>query len=484
MKYKVILMASLLAAFASCTEKGLDDEGTQTTPAAPKIEFSINEEAFSVDVDSAVVFKADIVEGTNVKTVWTVDDEKVAGTPSVTWRFTKIGVSKVHFEAANDLGKVTKDYTVTVNGIPLVVTFSEDSYTVDAVVGTPIEVAVTVTGGDKGTVHEWKLDNNVISTETTVFYTFKEEEIGAHTLEYKGVNIDGMSASRSWTVNVKDMPLEVTFSPAEAEISAMEGDEVSFSTTILHGATGATYSWKVDGTEKGTESSFKYTCSAQGTFAISATVTNSEGEKAEKSWTLTVTEKTEKKLLFDDFESTALGESSYYIGNNVGGVSILQVVENPYKTSTNPSDKVLVDKGSMMTNTSSGYFKFKINTFPDATTEVPNRSAYTKIRVKIYIGETGFTPLLQEDNKSTKSTPSIINGIEFNTSSPTLDAWNAAIKTNDWNVFVYDFTSAKYSADVNNLSQTNQVQFRVFVDFNNNGKAGKDVYFDDIEFVE
>ena len=483
MKYKAILMASLLAAFASCTEKGLDDEGTQT-PAAPKIEFSINEEAFSVDVDSAVVFKADIVEGTNVKTVWTVDDEKVAGTPSVTWKFTKIGVSRVHFEAANDLGKVTKDYTVTVNGIPLVVTFSEDSYTVDAVVGTPIEVAVTVTGGDKGTVHEWKLDNNVISTETTVSYTFKEEEIGAHTLEYKGVNIDGMSASRSWTVNVKDMPLEVTFSPAEAEISAMEGDEISFSTTILHGATGATYSWKVDGTEKSTEASFKYACSAQGTFAISATVTNSEGEKAEKSWTLTVTEKTEKKLMFDDFESTALGVSSYYIGNNVGGVSILQVVENPYKTSTNPSDKVLVDKGSMMTNTSSGYFKFKINTYPDAATEVPNRSAYTKIRVKIYIGETGFTPLLQEDNKSTKSTPSIINGIEFNTGSPTLAAWNAAIKTNDWNVFVYDFTSAKYSSEVNNLSQTNQVQFRVFVDFNNNGKAGKDVYFDDIEFVE
>ena len=80
--------------------------------------------------------------------------------------------------------------------------------------------------------------------------------------------------------------------------------------------------------------------------------------------------------------------------------------------------------------------------------------------------------------------PSLINGIEFNTSSPTLDAWKAAIKTNDWNIFVYDFTSAKYSTEVNNLSQTNQVQFRVFVDFNNNGKAGKDVYFDDIEFVE
>ena len=31
---------------------------------------------------------------------------------------------------------------------------------------------------------------------------------------------------------------------------------------------------------------------------------------------------------------------------------------------------------------------------------------------------------------------------------------------------------------------TGQLQFRVFVDFNNNGKAGKDVYFDDFEFLE
>ena len=51
-------------------------------------------------------------------------------------------------------------------------------------------------------------------------------------------------------------------------------------------------------------------------------------------------------------------------------------------------------------------------------------------------------------------------------------------------MFVYDFTNPKYSSEVNNLSQTNQLQFRVFVDFNNNGKAGQDVYFDDFEFLE
>ena len=101
--------------------------------------------------------------------------------------------------------------------------------------------------------------------------------------------------------------------------------------------------------------------------------------------------------MFDNFENSALGESLYYKGNNVGGVSILQVVENPYKTSVNSSSKVLVDKGSMMTNNSSGYFTFKVTTYPDGVTAIPEseRAKYTRFRVKIYLGSTSI-PLCSE----------------------------------------------------------------------------------------
>ena len=114
MRYKVQIAFVLLAAlFASCNEEPVSP---QPKPAAPKFEFSITEETFAVEVDSAVVFTATQLEGTQVKAEWSVDGVKVAGTPSVTWKFTKLGVSTVHFEASNDLGKVEKDYTVTVNG--------------------------------------------------------------------------------------------------------------------------------------------------------------------------------------------------------------------------------------------------------------------------------------------------------------------------------------------------------------------------------
>ena len=485
MDKKMLLAAFLLVAgFAACDK----EQQVSETPQAPKVEFSLAESTLNVKVDDAVEFKATIVEGTNVACVWTVDGEKVASTPSVTWKFTKVGASAVHFEASNDLGKVEKDYTVNVAGIPLEISYSVPEDAVEAVIGTPFTVELTITGGDKQTVHEWKLDGNDSGNGLSFSKTFTEEEIGPHTLVYNGENADGMTATKTWSITVKDLPLEVAFTPNDAPANPMVGDNVKFSAEILHGAAGAAYSWKVNDKEVATTADYSFSCAEEGEFRVNCAVTNGAGEKAEKTWTLTVVPKSEKKLLFDNFESYEVGPGigSYYIGNVAGGVSVTQVVENPFKTSVNYSDKVLVDKGSIMNqnNTTSGYFKFKINTMPDAVTEVPNRADYTKIRVKIYLGDCGYTPLLQEDNKSTKSAPSEINGIAFDTANPTMDAWNAAIKTNDWNVFVYDFGSSKYSTAVNNLSQTNQVQFRVFVNFNNQNQKPADVYFDDIEFVE
>lgn len=485
MKQYYIIAALLLSAlFASCSAEESDPV---QKPAAPKFEFSIAGEAFSVEVDSSVVFTATRLEGTGVRTEWSVDGEKVAGTPSVTWKFTKLGVSNVHFEASNELGKVEKDYAVTVTGSPLDVSFSVEEESIDAVVGSQMEVSVTVLHGDKGTVHSWTLDGTEIGIGTSVSRIFEVAEVGTHTLAYNGINTDGMTASRTWTVTVTDLPLELSYTPSGEAVEAMEGDEVTFSAGVVHGSTGIAYSWKVNGTEVATTASYKHACSAQGTFTVSVSVTNAAGENASRSWTLTVVEKTERHLMFDNFENSALGESAYYIGNSVSGVSVLQVVENPYKTSANPSGKVLVDKGSMMTNSSSGYFKFKVNTMPDATTAISydERKIYTKFRCKVYVGTTGFTPLLQSDiTGNPRSAPAMINGIAFNPGVPTMSAWNAAIKTNDWNEFVYDFSNAKYGENMNHLGDTEQLQFRVFVDFNNNGQPGADVYFDDFEFVE
>ncbi|MBO4447584.1 MAG: hypothetical protein J5764_05620 [Bacteroidales bacterium] len=484
MKYKKLLAACLLtAALSACNE---NEERIE--PKAPEIEFSVTDDVLNVLVGTPVEFRATIVEGNDISAIWTVDGELVATTPSLTWVFNKLGTSTVHFEASNNLGKVEKDYTVNVAGVPLEITCSLEEGTVESVIGNTLEISVTVTGGDKETVHSWTLDGEVVGDGTLFSHVFTEEEIGTHSLEYRGENIDGMTAQRSWTINVIDLPLELSYTPAGESIDAMVGDNLTFSAKIIHGAGGAAFSWKLNGSEVSTSDSYTYDCPSIGSFMVSCSVTNAIGETADRNWTVNVAEKSERSLLFDNFEGYEIGPGigSYYIGNVAGGVSVTQVVENPFKTAVNSSSKVLGDMGSIMNpnNSTSGYFKFKVNTMPDGKTEVPDRARYTKVRVKVYIGESGYTPLLQEDNKSTKSTPSIINGIEFDTMNPTLDAWNAAIKTNDWNVFVYDLTSGKYSGEVNNLAQTGQFQFRVFVNFNNQNQKPADIYFDDIEFVE
>ena len=69
MKRRILYAAFvLLAASAACKQI----EEPAVTPVAPKVEFSINDATLNVMVDSAVLFKSDIVEGTGVSTVWTV----------------------------------------------------------------------------------------------------------------------------------------------------------------------------------------------------------------------------------------------------------------------------------------------------------------------------------------------------------------------------------------------------------------------------
>lgn len=275
----------LMAGLAACTPT---EENNERPDKAPAVEFSITDATLNVMVDESVEFKATIVEGNNVSSTWTVDGELVARTPSLTWVFTKVGTSKVHFLAENDLGKVEQDYTVNVAGIPLDVTYSVEEDIIRAVIGTPVEVSVTVTGGDKGTVHAWKLDGEDAGEGLSFTKTFAEEEIGTHTLAYSGINVDGMTAVRVWTIEVRDLPLEVSFTPAADELTATVGDQVAFAAQIIHGAGGAAYVWKVDGTQISTSASYSYDCTVKSNHTVTCAVTNAAGEKVEKSWALSV----------------------------------------------------------------------------------------------------------------------------------------------------------------------------------------------------
>lgn len=476
------------AALLTCLAAACSDKGEpQAAPAAPKVEFVIEEESLSVPVDSSVRFVANIIEGTDLSTGWWVDDVKIAETPGVTWTFSQLGTFVVRFEAANSLGTVEKSYSVTVNGIPLQVEYSDPSEEVSAVVGTALELSVTVTGGDKSVQHLWTLDGESVSDGTAFSYTFSEAEAGVHSVAYYGVNSDGMSASHAWTVNVSDLPLEFSFTPSGTDVSATQGDAVEFSATVLHGSKGLSCSWTLDGTEVSSGTSYSYECTATGTFTIAFSASNAAGESVSRSWTLNVTEHVEQTYMFLDAENLS-AVPSFVTGNNVGGVSVVQLVANPYVTASNSGTRAFIDDLRPTSWANSGYVQFMTSSVPGS-----ELAKYTAIRVKVWIGTSEYVPhmtLVRSGNES--SLPTKVNGEDFYPSASTQANWESLIRRDDWNVLEYSIVTGNYpKAAATSLADIDQFQFRMTVGWSN-GSASKDasstnlryVYFDDVEFVE
>ena len=117
--------------------------------------------------------------------------------------------------------------------------------------------------------------------------------------------------------------------------------------------------------------------------------------------------------------------------------------------------------------------------------------------MKVYLGKNLYYPRMQinvlPDGKKNKL-PSKINGQPFTSSMKEAD-WKALIKTDDWNVFVYDLIDCGYqNADgsaVTNFGDITAVQFRPLSNFTGGSMSGRDeesnnrtVYYDDFEFLE
>ena len=115
---------------------------------------------------------------------------------------------------------------------------------------------------------------------------------------------------------------------------------------------------------------------------------------------------------------------------------------------------------------------------------------YKAIQVKVYLGKTEYYPrMLIPKSGNPNKMPCKINGQAFANNNASASEWKRLIKTDDWNVFVYDLEVCGYGfAD---CSEFNQIQFRPLVNMTAGGMSGFDaetnnrtVYYDDIEFLE
>lgn len=558
----VLLMG--LAAMWGCD----DDKTTEEQPAvAPQVTFPVTESAVSAYVDDAVRFEAVIESPGPLSCNWFVDGKLMASTASMTYVFRAKGTYDVHFEASNTAGKVEKDYSVTVEGSPLKVEFSNEEETISCLPGEEVLITATVVAGDKEVVHAWKVGDEEVSSTAEFKYTF--DKMGSYTVAYRGVNADDISFNRTWTVTVDELPLEIDFSVTDATIPCVQGNEVAITATVKNGGTGLVHEWKVDSDVVSTTAEFKHTFAEVGTFTVSYKGVNGKGEEKTGTWTIQVEEKPleiefskadgstlknvkgdelaitatvkggatglthewkvdgdvvstttefrrtfdaagtytvtykgvntkgEEKnaswtvvvseagagYMFENFETLSSIAADYIKEGNAGSLSL---VNNPYQTTVNSSGKVLKVDMSKTTTGTSAFF----DVYLDKKLSGAERAKYKAIQVKVYLGKNEYYPrMLIPKSGNPNKMPCKINGQAFANNNASASEWKRLIKTDDWNVFVYDLEGCGYGfAD---CSEFNQIQFRPLVNMSAGGMSGFDaetnnrtVYYDDIEFLE
>ena len=289
MKKIIWMQAVLLTGLAAMWGCGGDDTTDEQPAVMPQVTFPVTESAVSAYVDDAVRFEAVIESPGPLSCGWFVDGKLAASTASMTYVFKTKGTYDVRFEASNTAGKVGKDYSVTVEGSPLKVEFSNEEETVSCLPGEEVLITATVVAGDKEVVHEWKVGDEVVSTTAEFKHTF--DEMGSYTVTYRGVNADEVSVNRTWTVTVDELPLEIEFSVTDATISCVQGSEVAITATVKNGGTGLVHAWKVGDEVVSTTAEFKRTFGEAGTFTVSYRGVNGKGEEKTSSWTVGVEEK-------------------------------------------------------------------------------------------------------------------------------------------------------------------------------------------------
>lgn len=287
MKY---IIEQVFVLLALCLAWGCRDDQTETTdvPVAPQVSFPVMDEEFSVVVDSAVRFEARVETPGPVHCNWYVDDKLQATTQTMTYVFRKVGDYTVRFEAVNEAGSMGKSYQVHATGVPLEVEFSNDEQTLSCMPGDEIRLTATVVSGDKQVRHTWKIGDEVISE--TAEFTHVFEQMGSYEIVYEGVNSDGMTAGRSWTVVVDELPLEIEFSVTDETIRCEQGGRVTIVATAKNGATGLSQTWKVGDQTVSETSEFNYEFVEAGTFGIVYEAHNGKGETLVRNWTVEVEE--------------------------------------------------------------------------------------------------------------------------------------------------------------------------------------------------
>ncbi|MCF7871694.1 PKD domain-containing protein [Candidatus Woesearchaeota archaeon] len=151
-------------------------------------------------------------------------------------------------------------------------------------------VTFTSTSTDAdGTItnYEWKVDGTVVGAGNTLSYTFTNT--GSHNVELKVTDNDGLTDTKTKTVNVVSVATSPIADFYYAPFNPQVGTVMSFTSNSTDSDGSIVfYAWKIDGDIVGTSKTMTHTFASAGSHQVSLTVTDDDALTDTKTKTINV----------------------------------------------------------------------------------------------------------------------------------------------------------------------------------------------------
>ena len=247
---------------------------TETVNSDPTVSASSN--VSSADVNYPIEFSSTPSGGTGSYTYsWTLNGQQVSTSQDFSYSFSSSGSYTLTVTITDSVGvQSSASVTVNINPNPTVSISSSQN---PADVGNSVTFSSSESGGTGTDTYVWYINGVQESTASSFSYSFSSA--GTYYVNVTVTDSDGHTASYSLKETVNPDPsvvIHVIHNPTDVGIWA------NFSASISGGTGPFSYSWTVNGQSFST-AYVNYTFTASGTFPVSLTVTDTNGNTASTS---------------------------------------------------------------------------------------------------------------------------------------------------------------------------------------------------------
>jgi len=279
---------SFVVTVTATDASGASATSSQTVTVAAALSVSFTADPTSPAVNQAVTFTGTSSGGVgSVSYSWIFGDGATSTGNPTTHTYSSSGSFKATVTATDgDGAKATSSQTVTVNAV-LVASFT---YTPSSPqTGQQITFVASASGGTIPYTFSWTFGDGSSGAGSTVTHTYASAGTYAVTLTAtdSGSTQQTVTSQRSITVTSPPPPTlgaSFTFSPSSPTV----GEAVSFMGSASGGVSPYSYAWSFGDGGTGSGNSVSHSFQSSGTYAVALTITDSSGQTATSSQTITV----------------------------------------------------------------------------------------------------------------------------------------------------------------------------------------------------